>query len=277
MAPPAIIIYILVIGPIMDRMGADVFAALRPMVQLDDENYRRLLNTTAFIRPSQEILAFGLGLAIGLWLGLASGFTSAQPWIHAYWILLSALMWGLLVWTVFVSLASTRLTVALHRQPLKIDLFDVTPFEPIGRQSLLLALVFVGGISLSLLFSFNPANLRVPIFWLIYLLLGSLTVLIFFLNMRPTHQVLAAEKKRQLNAILAEIRRAGQSLMQRLEQSQDVGLLPAEVSALVAYETRLKETRTWPYNTGILRSLFFSVLIPLLTVLARLAVELLFQ
>ena len=60
-------------------------------------------------------------------------------------------MYGLLAWTIYATLASTRLTNALLSQPLQIDPFDLSPFEPIGRQSLLNALVFVGGISLSLI------------------------------------------------------------------------------------------------------------------------------
>jgi len=277
LAPPTVIIYTLVIAPLLEKMGADVIVALRPLVELDEVNYKRLIAETAYIRPRSELLALGIGLAFGFWLGLVGGFTAAEPWVRAYWTLSSALMWGILVWVVYLSLVNTRLTVALHRQPMHVDIFNLAPFEPIGRQSLVLALAFVGGISLSLLFSFQPSSLRVPIFWLIYLLLFLVPVLVFFSNMRPTHRVLAAEKTRYMEAVRGQISRAGQNLMHRLELSQDVGMLPMELNALLAYEVRLKETRTWPYNTGILRSLFFSVLIPLVTVLARLAVEFLFK
>lgn len=51
----------------------------------------------------------------------------------------------------------------------------------------------------------------------------------------------------------------------------------AVVTALLAYEQRPKEARTWPDNTSALRTLFFSGLIPLATVLARLFIEVVIQ
>jgi len=47
--------------------------------------------------------------------------------------------------------AGTRLTATLLRQPMQVDVFDTAVFEAVGRQSLALALVFIGGITISLL------------------------------------------------------------------------------------------------------------------------------
>ena len=104
-------------------------------------------------------------------------------------------MYGLLAWTVYVALASSRVTGALLRQPLLIDPLDISPFEAVGRQSLLLALVFVGGIALSLLISVtNFEFLYEPGFWLVNIPLMLVPIAIFFLNMQPTHKVLAEAK-----------------------------------------------------------------------------------
>jgi hypothetical protein len=94
--------------------------------------------------------------------------------------------------------------------------------------------------------------------------------------MRPTHRVLSTEKNRQLQAIQALLQSRGSALIDFLEQDKETGSLSSEVEALIAFEQRVKEARTWPYNTPMLRSLFFSVLIPLVTVLARLGIELMF-
>jgi hypothetical protein len=37
-----------------------------------------------------------------------------------------------------------------------------------------------------------------------------------------------------------------------------------EYNALIAYEARLRTVSTWPYNTAMLRTIFFSILAPLL-------------
>jgi len=76
-----------------------------------------------------------------------------------------------------------------------------------------------------------------------------------------------------LRPVQAQLRRAGRELIERLEQGQDAADLPTRINALALYEARLQAARTWPYNTATLRTLFFSVFIPLFTVLGRLLVE----
>ena len=105
------------------------------------------------------------------------------------------------------------------------------------------------------------------------LILVMVIVLIFFLSMRPTHQVLVQAKKRELEPVQRQLNQACRDLMRRLEGNQDPGELDARINALTVYEGRLLAARTWPYNTAMLRTLFFSVFIPLGSIAARLAVE----
>ena len=100
-----------------------------------------------------------------------------------------------------------------------------------------------------------------------------LAVLIFFLNMRPTHRVLAAEKKQELGAIQERILVACRALVARFDTEESAGTLGAEINALVAYEKRIQETSTWPYDTAMLRTLFFSVIFPAVAAMARIAGE----
>jgi hypothetical protein len=154
------------------------------------------------------------------------------------------------------------LIAALHRQLLRIDLFDIKPFEPIGRQSLIIALVFVGGLLLSVLFGLGRRDFLAWPNWLVYIFLALVPIIVFFLNMRGTHRVLAAEKKRNLDAVERTILQACRTLLARIDAGQETGTLGDEINALVAYEQRLQAARTWPYNTAMLRTLFFSVIIP---------------
>ena len=91
--------------------------------------------------------------------------------------------------------------------------------------------------------------------------------------MYPAHQVLAAEKERQLAPIQGHIQRSCQDLVLRLEEGVDTGHLGAEINALEIYEKHLQAAPTWPYNTSMLRALLFSVLIPIGSLLARIAIE----
>ncbi|MEA3441631.1 MAG: hypothetical protein U9R58_15260, partial [Chloroflexota bacterium] len=184
--PSVIIIYIILVSPLMMHMGEQVLEALRPLVQLDDDAFDNMVRKAAHINPVHELLVFGAGFALGILSATASSMDGGLTWLRIYWLLAMGLMYAILGWTIYVSVISTRVNAAIHRQPLQFDILDPTPFEAVGRQSLLLALVFVGGITLSLLLSFQIENMTTPAFWLINLLLVLLVVLIFFLNMRPT-------------------------------------------------------------------------------------------
>jgi hypothetical protein len=157
---------------------------------------------------------------------------------------------------------------------MKVDPFDTKPFEPIGKQSLRIALVFIGGITISLVFiGTDFSNFFIPLFWLIYIPLALVPLILFFLNMLPTHRVLANAKARELDSVRNHLNVSFRALHHRLNNNIDTEIIPAEINALAEYEKHLQETRTWPYNTAMLRTLFFSILIPVGTLIGRIIIE----
>jgi len=274
--PPVVIAYILLVSPGMARMEKEVLRAFRSLVIMEDNSFEQLANRVGNLKPKMEIFIFSIGALLGLLITYNMLDKPASfSWLILEWFLLSALEYGLLASIIYASVAGTRLTAAMLRQPLRADPFDTSPFEPIGRQSLLLAFVFVGGIVLSLLFiGISIEILRLPAFWLVYLPILAIPVVIFFLSMSPTHKVLAAAKRRELKAVQAHFDRSCRELLQRIEQGKDASRLSARINALEAYSRRLQTARTWPYNTSMLRTLIFSVLIPGGTALARILFDL---
>jgi len=275
--PPAVITYILVVSPILARMEAGVIEAFRSLVLMDDDSFDRLVNRASRLNPIGEVIALGVGAAFGLWLSRTWLSDASVFWLNLYLPLSGCLMFGLLGWTIYAAVAGTRLTTELHRQPLRVDIFDMKPFEPIGLQSLIGALAFVGGMALSVVFGLEQESIFDWRNWLIYALLALVPVLIFFLNMRDTHRVLAAEKKRELGVIQRNIRLASHTLMERIAANESTGTLAADINALVVYEERLQATRTWPYDTAMLRTLFFSVILPGGVALVQFVFEKLFE
>jgi hypothetical protein len=161
-------------------------------------------------------------------------------------------------------------TAAILAAPLAVDPNDAGPFIAIGRQALLLALVFIGGITLSLISSaIEPGVFGQLGFWLVYVPIALAPVAVFFLAMRPTHRVLAGAKARELASVRAELRRAHLGLLARLAAEEDPSDFPALITSLAALEQRLEVARTWPYNTTMLRTLFVSVLAPVALLLLR--------
>jgi hypothetical protein len=272
--PAAVIVYILAVAGPLSAMESRAISSLRPVLLLSDEEFDRLLRGAVVIRPAYEALAVGAGLAVGLLAAEDRPLGSPRSWLGWASQVFVPLMYGLLAWVIYGSFAETRLMGILLRQPLRVDPLYTTPFEPIGRRSLVLALVFVGGCTLSLVFvGSQPGGLRNPAVWVIYGILALVTAAIFFLNMRPTHQVLAAARKAELRVVQAQVASTCRALSQSLRQSQPTGSLSADLNALVIYEERLKGGRTWPYNTAMLRALVLSGLAPLLPVVGRFIVE----
>jgi hypothetical protein len=269
--PPTLIIYILVVAPILEGMDARVIEAFRPLVLTDDASFNRLVSEASRLNPALEVLAFSLGGAFGLWLGHQWLPGGSAFWLRLYLALSAGLMFGVLGWTFFAAIAGTRLTSELHRQPLRIDIFDIEPFEPIGRQSVIIALVTVGGIALGILFGPGQAESFHWLNWIRHAIVMMVPILIFFLSMRDTHRVLAQEKRRELKAVSRDIVLASRALMKRRAAQESIGTLAAEINALVSYEERLQEARTWPYNTGMLRTLLFSVILPACAAVAQIA------
>ena len=185
-------------------------------------------------------------------------------------------MYAILAWTIFIAVSSTRVNSALHRLPLKIDILNPTPFETVGCLSLFLALVFIGGITLSLLFTYQVAQISSPEFWISNILFVIFTILIFFLNMRPTHLILAAEKKRGLEPVSSRIKQSCRKFVNQIERGEDHGETPTLISLYVKYEQHLQDARTWSYNIYMLRTLFFSIFIPIASVIVRLEVDMFF-
>ena len=277
LSPAAVIVYILAVAPVVERAEAAVINAFRPLVLVDDRSFDRLVVEASRLSPIGEGIAISLGVIFGLWMGQAWLLDSDAFWLRLVVIPSAGLMFGLLAWTIYGAVAGTRLIAELHRQPLRVDIFDTKPFRPVGRQSLVIALVFVGGIVLGMVFGLGRESILDWRNWILFVLLALVPVVVFFLNMRPTHSVLAAEKNRELDAVQGNILRACRSLMARVDAKEGTGTLGAEIGALVAYEERLQATSTWPYDTAMLRTLFFSVIIPGAAALARVIGEFMFD
>jgi hypothetical protein len=86
--------------------------------------------------------------------------------------------------------------------------------------------------------------------------------------------VLAKYKEHELSGVRRKLELLGGELMQHLDAQTDASKIASEFNALTAYESRLQDTRTWPYNTNILRTLFFAFLVPLGSFLVKTLIDL---
>jgi hypothetical protein len=264
MQSTVVILYILIIAPIITKNDADMLKAFRPLVLIDGDAYDQLVQESSRINPLGEVIAMLLGALIGFGLSQTWLTEVKTLWLRVYIPIAQCLMFGLLSWTIYSSFSSTRVIKALHRQPLQIDILNIKPFEPMGRHSLVSSLVFVGGVTLAILFGLDSENIFDWQNWLSILPFLVIPVVIFFLSMGNTHRVLAQEKKHALQVVTQKIHHANSLLRSRIANDEVLGDVAVEYTALVAYEARIKAAATWPYNTAMVRTLSFTTVVPLL-------------
>ena len=251
----------------------------RPLARMDDDDFERLLAEAPMFNRRLEWLALGGGVVGGLLLlrpwdysGLSRTWLSlgTRPeWLVLYVLIAGGLWSGLLGLGIYSSLSGMRLFTGLQHHPLDINVFDLRPLEPIGRWSLGIALIFIGGSALSLLF-FPQLTLNVEAL-VLYGILILTPVLVFFLNMLSTRQTIVAAKRRKLDMARDNLAAASQALEERAGErpARHTEALLDSIAAWVTYEQQVKQVPEWPYTADIRRNLVLSTLLPLAVWLVR--------
>lgn len=267
-----LITYILAVYPFMGRLRQRAIQAFRPLLPLDENAFNRLAAEVS--RPSRrwEWTSMFLGIAFSFGLGQPWNLTWEPGvfWLNVYLVIVTIVMFCLLGWLIYDTLAGTARISRLSRQDLKLDILDTELLAPIARWSLGISLAFVGGISLSLVFQ-TQENLLGWNSITIYAVLVCVTMLIFFLSMWSAHRAMSEAKKRKLALARKHLVAVSRELENRTEQGQLGGMeeLSSTVTSWATYQRLVHEAPTWPFNAGILRRLLASIIIPAIVYLIK--------
>jgi hypothetical protein len=269
LGPPSIIVYVLLVYPFMQRMWERALQAFQPLLSLEESETMAIVPVPR--RRWEWVAAF---LGASFWLGMERPWLWVDQWPEVYASVTNSLMFTILGWLIYNGLIGTRHLNKLSRQPLNLDIFN-TELVPVARYSMGIALAFIGGISLSLVFQ-SIENLLAWQSITIYSILVCATILLFFLSMWSTHNVMAGAKRREhdlawnhLEGVTRELREAAV-----YGRHDEMNRLYSAVAAWGIYERRIRETPEWPYNATILRRLSVSILIPGIVYLIKFLVNL---
>ena len=211
-----------------------------------------------------------LGTLVGL--AVARRVPGAEGWLRLYSEATSALMFALLAAAIYGSLVRSRHLAAHVGARLELNVFDghlLTPFAQWGQS---LSLVFVGGISLSLLFQ-SYESLRSMEGVIVY---GSLIVValtLFFMSMWTIHVALAKAQDKELARVRRDLAAAREALL-RHRACESAGVVQDAyfpVVVLGVYEQQVRDAPTWPFNPAIVGRVFASAVAPLGVYLLKLA------
>ena len=269
---PALIIYILLVYPFMWRLWKRAVKAFQPLLPPDDSAPNQLIAEVPTLNRRWEwvVLLIGVVFFISVVQPWDWSWVSGEIWLHVYELVTFSLFFSLLSWLIYNGLAGSRYLARLCRQNLNMDIFEPGLLAPVARWSLSTSLVFIGGISLSLVFQTRESLLALESI-IIYAVLVAAIVLLFFMSMWSTHQVMARAKKRELALARKHLTAAYRELKERVAQNQMEGVekLYSTLTAWSTYERQGKEAPTWPFNAVIIRRLAISGLLPGLIYLIR--------
>jgi len=262
---PVILVYILLVHPFMHRRSqraTESLEALSPHAE-----------GARAARPARRRGEWG-ALLVGALIGLAVArrVPGVEGWLWLYSEATSALMFAVLATTIYGSMVRSRQLAASSRAGLELNVFDghlLTPFAQWGQG---LSLVFVGGISLSLLFQ-SYESLRSVEGVIIYGSLVIVAMTLFFMSMWTIHVALAKAQEKELARVRRDLSVAREALVRhRAGETAGAGheaYVPVVI--LGNYEQQVLDAPTWPFNPAIVGRVFASAAAPLGVYLLKLA------
>jgi hypothetical protein len=262
---PVILVYILLVHPFMQRRSERAMHCLEVLAPDGD----RAGGPRRGSRRG-EWAALLLGTLAGL--AVARRVPGAEGWLRLYAEATSALTFALLATTIYGSVMRSRQLAARSRTGLELNVFDghlLTPFAQWGQS---LSLVFVGGISLSLLFQ-SYESLRSIEGVIVYGSLVIVALTLFFSCMWTVHVALAKAQDKELATVRRDLAAAREALLRHraCESSGAVQDAYLPVVVLGLYERQVLDAPTWPFNPAIVGRVFASAAAPLGVYVVKLA------
>lgn len=262
---PVIIVYILVVHPFMHRRWRRAMGSLEALLPRAAEARGRM--------PASrrgEWSAMILGTLVGL--ALARQLPGIEGWLRLYFEATSALTFALLAAEIYSSVARSRHFAAHSRAGLELNLFDGHLLTPVAQWGQSLSLVFVGGISLSVLFQ-SYESLRSLEGMIVYASLIMVALTLFFMSVWTIHIALAKAQDNELATIRRDLSAAREALLRQrtCESAGAVHDIYLPVVVLGLYERQVLGAPTWPFNPTIVGRVFASAATPLGVYLVKLA------
>jgi hypothetical protein len=271
---PTVVLYIFATHPQIRRLRREAIEAFRPIVKMSSQEFDHFVDEHMPLKRWREWLVFAGSALLGEIILRPWSVEDAVPlfWSKGYRILLTGVMCGLIGAVVYTSLACARFLARLHRRPLNLNIFDMTPLEPVARCSLFYTLILIGGVSLGLFFIPNQDIRGIVINSTIILAAIS----IFFLSMRDTHTIMLKLKMQELTIARQHLA----ALHDKLQEETDSGHAEAltrmapTTNAWLVYEKRIDQAPEWPFTNPMLRKLLVTTFVPIaIFILQRLVSE----
>ena len=255
---PTLIVYILGIYPWLQRRFAVAIDALRPL-----SSQPEIVDQALARNRRGEVIAVLAGAAFSLWV--TGSWRIDAAWMRLYVVAANIVLFGLMALSIYDGVERTRRLARVVGNGLQLDLFNRQLLAPMARWGQTVALTFVGGICLSLVFQ-SYETLHSIRSLVIYAILILVSLTLFFTSVWSVHQALVAAQQRELAVVHQQwVRTRGEFKRQLAEGAQgDVVALYSPMTVLGAYEGQVLAASTWPFNPKIVKEVMASLVAPFL-------------
>jgi len=251
---------------------------LRPLLRCSTDEFSALRDGMGSVRP----LGYRGSAIIGLLIGVLA-MAAAEPGWVSYGVLqhypeaishrILAPMLGLLTAILIHSRVSdSRRLSRLSRERVEVDLLAPPALAPFARLGLRNALIFIGAISIGLLFLADtgaaPGMAKVLVF--VFLLLGGTAIIVTLLPALGIRERIRGAKREALEECRERIRSLGDDWRAGSSQARAER---AGLADLLAYRSLVESVPEWPFNAPSLRRLLLYLAIPLGSWIAGAMVE----
>ncbi|MEK7483180.1 MAG: hypothetical protein AABZ60_02480 [Planctomycetota bacterium] len=264
---PTLVMYLLMTWPFIKRLFREAIASFHQVLLVNRAEFELMITKAVFFNPRFEFLSFFLGALVGCLI--------FRPWrlgqnFLPYLLLGDSLLFGLFVWEIYISLESAKFFTTLFRRPIKFNILQSNTLEPVAQWSLGVTMIFMGIATIGVLFV-PSANILEIKYIVCYGTALILSVSIFFLGMRDTHQFILKMKKQELDKLYEGFNPAYQNFLVCLKQGEmntpTTQYQSTLMSTLFLCEKRIREIPDWPYTSTILWKFAITLLLPSLLAL----------
>jgi len=241
---------------------------LRPLLRCSAGEFAAFRGETGSVHR----LGYYCSAIAGLLLGILA-LVAVEPDWTSYGVLqkspesishrIVAPMLGLLAAILFHSrISDSRRLSRLGRERVEVDLLDPRSLAPFARLGLQNALIFIGAISIALLFLADmgaaPGLVRVLVF--LFLLLTAMATISMVLPVLGIRERIRETKRQELADCRKRIRRIRDAWKEESGGARGEG---AGMADLLAYRTLIEAVPEWPFGAPLLTRLLLYLAIPL--------------
>lgn len=255
---PTLVVYILAAYPWLQKRSVRAIEALRPLCSASEAAAE-----DPPVNRRGELIALLIGAAFSLWI--TSSWRIEGTWMRLYLTVANIALFSLMALAIYDGMQRTRRLARLVRAGVQLDLFDRQSLAPMARWGQTVALTFVGGICLSLIFQ-SYDTLHSIRSLVIYSILVGVSLTLFFISVWSIHMALISAQQRELAAVHRHWLQARSTLKRKLAEGghDDVADLYEPMVVLGAYERQVLAASTWPFNSKVFREVLASLGAPFL-------------